>query len=157
MQLTSSSFQPGGPIPSRFSCEGDNLSPEFSWRDAPPQTQSFALIMHDPDAPRKEGFTHWVLYNIPAIVGHIEENVPRQPAVVGLGRQGKNDGGEIGYTGPCPPSGTHRYFSRLFALDTELKLDPGASHTEVRLAMEGHILDQAEFMGTYAKKAERAA
>jgi Raf kinase inhibitor-like YbhB/YbcL family protein len=113
--------------------------------------------MRDPDASKAGGFTHWVLYNIPAGVWHLEQNVPKQPAVAGLGFQGKNDSGEIGYMGPCPPSGTHRYFARLFALDAELKLQPGASHEEVRLAMENHILDKAELMGTYKKRSERAA
>lgn len=157
MQLTSADFQPGGTIPVRFTCEGDDISPEFSWRDVPPETESLVLTMRDPDATKAGGFTHWVLYNIPAHVGHIEPNLPKQPVVAGLGFQGKNDSGEIGYMGPCPPSGTHRYFARLFALDAELKLQPGASHEEVRLAMENHILDKAELMGTYKKKSERAA
>ena len=157
MQLTSSDFQTGGRIPIRFTCEGDDISPEFSWRDAPRETQSFVLMLHDPDAPKAGGFTHWVVYNIPASVGHMEQNVPKQPSVPGLGSQGKNDGGKIGYMGPCPPSGTHHYFAKLFALDTELRLEPGASHEKVWLAMERHILDQVELMGIYAKKAERAA
>jgi Raf kinase inhibitor-like YbhB/YbcL family protein len=157
MQLTSSDFQAGGIIPTRFTCEGEDTSPELSWRDAPPETESFVLTMRDPDAPKAGGFTHWVVYNIPAGVGHIDQNVPKRPVVAGLGFQGKNDGGEVGYVGPCPPSGTHRYFVRLFALDTELKLEPGASHEAVRSAMENHILDRAELMGTYEKKATRAA
>jgi Raf kinase inhibitor-like YbhB/YbcL family protein len=157
MQLTSSDFKPGASIPIRFTCEGDDISPEFSWRDAPPETESFVLTVRDPDAPKAGGFTHWVLYNIPPNLKQIGRNVPKQPTVPGLGLQGKNDGGEIGYMGPCPPSGTHRYFVRLFALDTELKFPPGASQEEVRSAMEKHILDKAELMGTYAKKAERAA
>jgi len=157
MQLTSSAFQPGESIPVRFTCEGQNISPEFSWREAPAETQTFALILHDPDAPRPGGFTHWVLYNIPRTVTHLEENVARQLTVAGLCTQGKNDGGKNGYVGPCPPSGTHRYFARIFALDEELKLNPGASHEEVTAAMKEHILDQAELMGTYAKKQQKAA
>ena len=157
MQLTSSAFQTGGAIPIRFTCEGDDISPEFSWRDAPAETETFVLTLRDPDAPRPGGFTHWVVYNIPASVGRVEENVPKRPTLTVLGLQGKNDSGEIGYMGPCPPSGTHHYFARLFALDTELKLRPGASHEEVRSAMERHILDRAEMMGTYTKKAEQAA
>ena len=157
MQLTSAAFEEGAAIPSRFTCEGDNISPEFSWRDVPAETKSFVLILHDPDSPRPGGFTHWVVYNITADTGHIGEKVPDEEQVAGLGTQGKNDGGEIGYTGPCPPSGTHRYFTRLFALDRDLSLPLGATHTQVSSAMEGHILAQAELMGTYRKKAERAA
>jgi len=106
MRLTSSDFQAGGLIPIQFTCEGDDISPEFSWRDAPAETESFVLTIRDPDAPKAGGFTHWVVYNIPADVGHIEQNVPKRPIIAGLGLQGKNDGGEIEYTGPCPTSGT---------------------------------------------------
>jgi Raf kinase inhibitor-like YbhB/YbcL family protein len=101
--------------------------------------------------------THWVLYNIPAGTRYIGENLPGDEIVPGVGVQGTNDSGEIGYTGPCPPSGTHRYYARLFALDTELKLPPGATHEELTSAMKGHILAQAELMGMYARKARRAA
>ena len=157
MQLRSTAFQTGGAIPTRFTCEGDDISPDLSWRDAPPETRSFVLILHDPDAPRAGGFTHWVVYNIPAGTSHIEENIPQQATVAGLGVQGKNDAGEIGYMGPCPPSGTHRYFARLFAVDRELDLKPGLYHRDVYSEMQGHIVEQAELMGTYAKKCERAA
>lgn len=157
MQLTSSDFTRGGAIPSRFTCEADNVSPEFSWKDVPAQTKSFALIVHDPDAPRAGGFTHWVLYNIPANKGHLDPEVPKQAQVPGTGTQGKNDSGEIGYAGPCPPSGTHRYYARLFALDGELRLPPGATHRELIQAIEGRVIATAELMGTYQKKAERAA
>ena len=157
MQLTSSDFNAGGAIPIRFTCEGDNASPEFSWKEAPGETKSFALILHDPDAPRAGGFTHWVLYNIPAEKGGIDPNVPKRQEVPGTGTQGRNDSGEIGYMGPCPPSGTHRYYARLFALDAELRLTPGATHDELTELMEGHVLARAELMGTYRKKAEQAA
>ena len=157
MQLRSTVFQAGGAIPTRFTCEGDDISPDLSWRDAPPETKSFVLILHDPDAPRAGGFTHWVVYNIPAGTSHIEENIPQQATVAGLGVQGKNDSGEIGYMGPCPPSGTHRYFARLFAVDRELDLKPGLYHRDVYSEMQGHIVEQAELMGTYVKKCERAA
>lgn len=157
MQLTSSAFQQGAEIPSYFTRDGDDVSPELSWKDAPKETKSFALIMHDPDAPRTGGFTHWVVYNISAETGHIEPKVPNDEQIVGVGIQGKNDGGKIGYAGPAPPSGVHRYFFRLFALDTALPLRPGATHREVNAAMKGHILAQAELMGTYEKKSQRAA
>ena len=157
MELMSSAFQAGGKIPVQFTCEGEDISPDLSWRGVPAGTESLVLTMRDPDAPKAGGFTHWVLYNIPPTVSHIEPNVPKEPVLAGLGFQGKNDGGKIGYLGPCPPSGMHRYFARLFALDAELKLKPGAPHEEVRQAMEGHILDRAELMGTYARKVGRAA
>src|SRR5438132_1212361 len=134
MQLASRAFQHGGRIPNRYTCEGEDISPEFSWKDAPPGTQSFAVVMHDPDAPRPGGFTHWVLYNIPGNVRCIEEDVPRQEIAPGLGVQGRNDAGEIGYMGPCPPSGVHRYFARLFALDAELNLKPGATLPQLNAA-----------------------
>ncbi len=126
MQLISAAFAQGKEIPTRFTCEGENVSPEFSWKEAPPETKSFALILHDPDAPRQGGFTHWVLYNIPGDAGHIEPEILKEENVHGTGIQGCNDGGEIGYTGPCPSSGTHRYYARLFALDTVLGLSSGA-------------------------------
>jgi Raf kinase inhibitor-like YbhB/YbcL family protein len=157
VQLTSSAFSAGGAIPARFTREGEDISPEFSWKEVPERTKSFVLILHDPDAPRPGGFTHWVLYNIPGSLGHIEQAVPRQELVAGLGLQARNDAGKIGYMGPCPPSGTHRYFARLYALDTELELQPGATHEQVISAMEGHVLTKAELMGTYARKSGKAA
>jgi Raf kinase inhibitor-like YbhB/YbcL family protein len=153
MQLKSSAFRAGGAIPVRYTCEGDNISPEFSWTDVPAGTKSLALILHDPDAPREGGFTHWVIYDIDPILKGIAEDTPKDEKFAGVGLQGKNDSGKIGYMGPCPPSGTHRYIARLYALDTELNLKPGAFHREVTSAMEGHILDKAALMGTYAKKA----
>ena len=157
MQLTSAAFQAGSAISSKFTCEGKDVSPEFSWRDAPVETKTFALVLHDPDAPRAGGFTHWVVYNIPANTGHIGEGTPKQGRVPDVGLQGRNDSGKIGYMGPCPPSGAHRYVARLYALDAELPLAPGASHKELSSAMEGHILAEAELVGTYAKKSIRAA
>jgi Raf kinase inhibitor-like YbhB/YbcL family protein len=157
MQLTSTAFQAGAEIPSNFTSDGENVSPELSWKDAPKEAKSLALIVHDPDAPRTGGFTHWVFYNIPPRTGHIEERVPDDEQIVGVGTQGKNDAGKIGYMGPAPPSGVHRYFFRLFALDTSLDLKPGATHKDVSAAMKGHILAQAELMGTYEKKSQRVA
>ncbi|HEU5451701.1 MAG TPA: YbhB/YbcL family Raf kinase inhibitor-like protein [Terriglobales bacterium] len=157
MQLTSSAFRHGESIPQQFTCEGDNTSPEFSWKEAPKETKSFVFLIHDPDAPRKDGFAHWVLYNIAADVADLVANVPRRPVVPGVGLQGKNDSGKIGYTGPCPPSGTHRYFARVYALKQKLDLQPGATYKDVIAAMEGKIIEQAELMGTYAKAIQRAA
>lgn len=147
MQLKSSAFHPGGAIPARYTCEGDDISPAFSWTGIPAGTKSLALILHDPDAPRQSGFTHWVVYGIDPSLTQIDENAPKGEELAGIGMQGKNDGGRIGYMGPCPPSGTHRYIARLFALDTELSLKPGASHLELESAMEGHTLEKAALMG----------
>jgi Raf kinase inhibitor-like YbhB/YbcL family protein len=157
MQLSSAAFQQGNNIPQQYTCDGENTSPELSWRDAPAHTKSFALIMHDPDAPRAGGFTHWVLYNIAAGVAALEPKVPPQERVPGIGVQGKNDAGKIGYMGPCPPSGTHRYFVRLYALDAELNLKPGASKQELETAIRGHVLEEAELMGTYARSSKKVA
>ena len=157
MQLVSSAFRAGETIPARYTCEGENVSPELSWKEAPSASKAFALIVHDPDAPRPGGFTHWVIYNIPAGKGHLEPDVPKQEKIPGSGTQGNNDAGKIGYTGPCPPSGTHRYFIRLYALDGELRLEPGATHDELLAAMKNHVLGQAELMGTYAKHKQTAA
>lgn len=157
MRLTSSAFQDGERIPTRYTCEGEDISPELSWEGTPVGTTSLALIVHDPDAPRTNGFTHWMLYNVPANVTEIPENIPEGPRVSGLGMQGKNDAGKIGYMGPCPPSGTHRYFIRLFALEGELKLAPAASAEEVQSAIHDHILEQAELMGTYARVQAKSA
>lgn len=157
MQLTSAAFQAGGEIPSYYSSDGEDASPELSWKDAPAETKSFVLIMHDPDAPRRGGFTHWVVYNISSGTGHIEQNAPADEEIRGVGMQGRNGGGNLGYMGPAPPSGVHRYFLRLFALDDTLDLQPGATHSEVSAKMKGHILAQAELMGTYEKKDKRVA
>jgi Raf kinase inhibitor-like YbhB/YbcL family protein len=157
MQLTSPVFQQGSEIPSRYTRDGEDISPELSWKDAPSQTKSFVLVMHDPDAPMPGGFTHWVLYNLPAEAGHLQESIPPEERISGTGLQGKNDAGKLGYVGPAPPSGTHRYFFRLFAIDKTLELPAGATHKQVSAALKGHILAQAELMGTYEKKSERAA
>ena len=157
MKLTSPVFSHGNAIPKRFTCEGEDVSPEFVWTDAPKETQSFVLILHDPDAPRKNGFTHWLIYNIPPTVSRIAENAPKNASVEGLGFQGRNDSGKVGYMGPCPPSGTHRYFVRLYALRAKLDLPPSATYNEVVSDMQGKLIEEAELMGTYAKTGEKAA
>ncbi len=157
MRLTSKAFQPESAIPKRFTCEGEDISPELLWSDAPPETKTFALVIHDPDAPRAGGFTHWVLYNIPASSNGLPENVKHGDDLPGGGMQGVNDAGKQGYMGPCPPSGRHRYFVRLYALDAELMIPRGATHNELAAAMRGHELGRAELMGTYQKHSGRAA
>lgn len=157
LQLTSSSFQSEGNIPSQFTCEGRDISPELTWKNAPSGTKSFALIVHDPDAPRSGGFTHWVVYNLPGNVTHIAQGAPNTEKLPSGGIQGKNDFGQIGYKGPCPPSGTHRYYFYLYALDTELNLQPGAGKDDVEKAIKGHVLEKTEFMGRYKKGSSKAA
>jgi len=151
MYLHSPAFLTGSTIPFQYTCDGDNLSPPLSW-DAPPDgTVSFALILEDHDAPQQR-FTHWVVYNLPTTIGYLSEGVIHQPILPDGGAQGKNDFGQLGFGGPCPPSGTiHRYFFKLYALDTMLHLAPGASKKEVLTAIEGHVLESAELMGRYAR------
>jgi Raf kinase inhibitor-like YbhB/YbcL family protein len=158
MKLTSPAFVEGGSIPQRFTCEGENISPELGWADAPKETKSFALVLHDPDAPKKDGFAHWVLYNIPPNVNRIAENVPRNGSIEGLGSQGRNDSGKVGYTGPCPPSGRHRYFARLYALRTRLdELGPNATYPELIAAIHDKVIEETELMGTYTKMGQKVA
>lgn len=157
MKITSPAFSHGGHIPSEFTCEGQNISPEFSWSEAPKESKSFVLVLHDPDAPRKGGFIHWVVFNIPHDVERIPQNVAHGSPKQAFGLQGKNDSGKIGYVGPCPPSGEHRYFARLYALRSKLDLQPGATYQDVLAALEGKVIEEAELMGTYQKKAAKAA
>jgi Raf kinase inhibitor-like YbhB/YbcL family protein len=149
-ELTSTAFAPGQPIPSKYTCNGENVSPPLRWSDPPPGTQSLALICDDPDAPAGT-WVHWVLYNLPSKARALAEAVPANADLPDGSRQGKNSGGRLGYSGPCPPSGTHRYFFKLYALDTVLGLASGADKSQLLPAMQGHILAQTELMGTYKK------
>lgn len=156
MELRSTAYRPGGAIPLRYSCDGENLSPSFTWSEAPSRTKSLALVLHDPDASRAGGFTHWVLYGIHPSTRLIDEGASRPEPHIDFGVQGKNDGGTFGYIGPCPPSGTHRYTARLYALDVDLELAPGATRQELEGAMQDHILDQAALTGTYSRSGSTA-
>lgn len=150
IQFTSSAFQEGGMIPARCTCDGPNVSPPLAWTLLPEGTKSLALICEDPDAP-KGTWVHWVVFNLRPDPGLLRENVqPRETLDEGA-RQGRNDFGRIGYGGPCPPSGTHRYFFKLYALDTELILEAGASKPELLEAMKGHILAEGQLMGRYSR------
>lgn len=150
MKLESPIFTANGMIPSYYTCDGQDISPALSW-DAPPTgTQSLALIVDDPDAPGYI-FVHWVVYDIPAEVRHLPEAVPPQATLLNGGVQGKNDFGNLGYGGPCPPSGVHRYFFKLYALDRALGLESGATKAQLEAAMSGHILAMAELIGQYAR------
>ena len=151
-QLHSSAFKAGSEIPQKFTCQGSDLSPALSWSGAPAATKSFALIADDPDAPAGT-WVHWVVYDLPGTATQLPENVPKTEKVAGGGTQGINGFKKAGYGGPCPPPGNaHRYFFKLYALDTSLDLKPGASKAELEKAMKGHIQVQAELMGTYKRR-----
>ncbi|MBS0628575.1 MAG: YbhB/YbcL family Raf kinase inhibitor-like protein [Verrucomicrobia bacterium] len=146
--IISPSFKENETIPSKYTCEGINVSPPLNWESAPSGTKSFALIVDDPDAP---GGTkdHWVVYNISSTTFSCNENeVPRDAL------QGMNYLGKTKYTGPCPPNGTHRYFFKLYALKEPLNLPEGATKQEVEQAMESLILDKTQLIGTYVRKAK---
>ena len=152
--LTSPSFVGGTPIPVRHTCDGENLSPPLAWSGAPAGTRTFVLIDADPDVRKVGGFVHWVLYNVPGSVLDLPEGLPKKPhpAQVAGVAQGTNDFGKLGFEGSCPPPGApHHYHFTLFAVDAALPLEPGASRDDVRKAMTGHVLGQAELIGLYAR------
>jgi Raf kinase inhibitor-like YbhB/YbcL family protein len=154
LRLLSSAFEHLGRIPRRFTCEGEDVSPPLSWTDPPPGTQSFALLVEDPDAPDPEApkmtWVHWVLYNLPPKARGLEEGVRRERLPAGT-LEGRNDWKRTGYGGPCPPIGRHRYFHRLYALDAMLPDLKGPTRASLLKAMEGHVLAGAELIGTYQK------
>jgi Raf kinase inhibitor-like YbhB/YbcL family protein len=145
LTLTSDAFANGQSIPAKYSCVGKNISPALAWNEPPAGTQSFALIVDDPDAPMGT-WVHWVLLNIPVDTRSLQENMDANAMSIG-----KNSSGNMRYDGPCPPSGTHRYFFKLYALDSTLSLSPGATKEQLLTAMKGHILAQGELMGTFSK------
>jgi len=151
IRLSSPSFDQGGAIPVKHTCDGEDISPPLAWSGVPEGAKSLALICDDPDAPMKT-WVHWVIYDIPADTTSLPENLPKSETVLGSAKQGKNDFGRTGYGGPCPPPGKpHRYYFKLYALDTELGLKPGATKRELLRAMEGHVLGEGQLMGTYKR------
>jgi len=150
LTLSSSAFAQGKSIPEKYSCTGQNISPALAWSGAPSYTASYALIVEDPDAPSGT-YVHWVIYNIPAISNGLQEAVAQTPTFDDGASQGSGGSGRQFYQGPCPPSGTHRYFFRLYALDARLEIPPGATAAQLRQAMQGHVLAQTELMGTFSK------
>lgn len=150
MELYSSVLNNNEMIPSKFTCDGDNISPPLRWENTPEETKTFALIMDDPDAPGGD-FVHWLVYNIPANVTDLDENITNLNLRDSMA-MGTNDFRAIAYRGPCPPSGTHHYFIRLYALDTILILDAGASKKELLNAMEGSIILKTELSFKYSRK-----
>lgn len=144
MKISSPSFGEGGSIPKQFSKQGGDKSPALNIEDVPDEAKSLVLIMDDPDAPSGT-FTHWILFNVSPRTKEIHEDAPPVMAT-----QGRNDYGDVGYGGPKPPSGEHRYFFKLYALDSVLSLSRGVKRQELDAAMAGHILDEAQTMGRFA-------
>lgn len=149
MQLTSTAFLDGQTIPQKYTGRGDDISPPLQWTGAPSRTKSFALICEDPDAPMGT-WTHWLIYNLPAGAAGLPENVAKTGSLPDGSRQGENNFHNLGYNGPAPPPGrAHRYFFKLYALDTVLPLDAGADKGGLMAAMNGHVLARGQLMGTY--------
>jgi Raf kinase inhibitor-like YbhB/YbcL family protein len=155
MKLSSDAFDAGASIPRRHSCDGEDVSPALHWSGVPEGTKSFALIMDDPDAPPGT-WVHWVLYDLAGDATGLPENLPKHERLEGGAVQGACWGvdrfSRVGYHGPCPPpGGPHRYFFRLYALDTARELNPRATKAQLLSAMKGHVLAEAELMGTYSR------
>lgn len=151
IKIASSAFEDGGLIPAKYTCDGEDISPPLQWDAAPEGTKSIALICDDPNAPIGT-FVHWVLFNLPADTKELAEGIPKGTTLPNGAQQGTSDFGRIGYGGPCPPSGTHRYFFRIYALDTQLDLAPGARKPDLLNAIQGHILAQGQLMGKYKRR-----
>ncbi len=152
MQLTSTAFTEGGQIPIKHTCDNQDVSPPLKWSGVPVSARSLVLIADDPDAPAGT-WTHWVLFDLPPAVTELAESQPATQYLPNQAKQGLNDFRRLGYGGPCPPPGKpHRYFFKVYALDTLLELKPGASKKDVEHAMEKHILAQGQLMGTYKRK-----
>jgi Raf kinase inhibitor-like YbhB/YbcL family protein len=150
IKVTSTAFADGEMIPKQYTCDGANLSPPLSWSGVPASAKALALICDDPDAPGKT-WVHWVVYDLPASLTSLTENVATVTELTGGGKQGTTDFKKIGYGGPCPPSGTHRYYFKLYALDTDTALKPGATKDQLLKAMEAHIVAQGQLMGRYKR------
>ena len=148
--LTSPAFKEGERIPKKYTCDGSDISPALDWNSVPAQTKGLALIADDPDAPMGT-WVHWVIFNIPPTLTGLPENVPAKDSLPDGTLQGKNDFRNYGYGGPCPPGGTHRYFFKLYALDTMLKLPAGSKKSDVVKAMQGHVLAEGALMGRYSR------
>jgi len=151
IQLSSSAFSDGGTIPQKHTCDGEDRSPALSWSSLPTAVKSLALIVDDPDAPSGT-FVHWVIYNIPASLNGLPEGVAKADKVEGIGTQGINGFRRTGYNGPCPPRGpAHRYFFKLYALDTSLNLKAGVNKSDLENALRSHVLAQGQIIGKYGR------
>jgi Raf kinase inhibitor-like YbhB/YbcL family protein len=151
INITSSAFEEGGLIPPKYTCDGSDISPPLQWDAIPEGTKSIALISDDPDAPMGT-WVHWVLYNLPPDKKELNENIPPDENLPNGAKQGITDFRRVGYGGPCPPSGTHRYFFKIYALDATLDLPPRAGKSDLVSAMEGHILAEGQLMGKYKRQ-----
>jgi Raf kinase inhibitor-like YbhB/YbcL family protein len=145
LKITSSAFHHHERIPDRHSCDGDDVSPPLAWSGAPDATKAFAIVVHDPDAPLVDGFTHWVAYGIPGNVNHLDEGTDQVT-------QGTNSMGNAGYNGPAPPPGhgNHHYYFWVYALDDELELEPGLDRRALLERIEDHVIEQARLVGTFS-------
>lgn len=148
--VRSSAFGEGERLPADFTCDGANMSPPVEWSGVPAQAESLAVIVDDPDAPSGD-WVHWLVYDLPSSVTQLTAGIPEAGRLSGGGSQGRTDFGSFGYKGPCPPSGTHRYFFKVYALDSMLHLKPGATKKELLEAMQGHVLAEGRWMGTYER------
>ncbi|RKY25413.1 MAG: YbhB/YbcL family Raf kinase inhibitor-like protein [Planctomycetota bacterium] len=151
IKIISSAFEDGGMIPAKYTCDGEDISPPLRWDVVPEGTQSIALICDDPDAPVGT-FVHWVLFNLPADTKELAENFPADENLPNGAGQGITDFGRVGYGGPCPPSGTHRYFFKIYALDTKIDLPSRADKARLLKAMEGHIISRGQLIGKYKRQ-----
>jgi Raf kinase inhibitor-like YbhB/YbcL family protein len=149
--LTSSAFSPMQAIPAKYTCDGADVSPPLAWKGVPDTARSLVLISDDPDAPMGT-WVHWVCYDIPPTVDSLAENIPKTDSLPCGGQQGTTDFRRVGYGGPCPPGGTHRYFFKVYALDATLGLPAGSTKKEVEKAMRGHVLAQGELVGKYSRQ-----
>lgn len=152
LDVTSPAFQPGQPIPTRYTCDGQNVSPPLRWSGVPDSAVTLAVVAEDPDAPHGT-WVHWVLYGLDSRRTGLPEGVPPREAVLDGALQGRNDFKDIGYGGPCPPAGQrHRYFFHVYALDERPDLGAAATKADLLDAMKGHVLAEGELMGTYRRK-----
>lgn len=151
IKITSSAFDENAMIPAKYTCDGEDISPPLEWDNVPEGTQSIAIIADDPDAPMGT-FVHWVLFNLPGDTRQLPENVPTKGTLDNGAVQGITGFGRTGYGGPCPPSGTHRYFFKIYALDTKVELTSSAGKSQLLEAMAGHILGQGQLMGRYSRR-----
>lgn len=150
MAIASSAFEPNGPIPAEYTCDGEDISPPLAWEGVPEAAQSLVVIADDPDAPGGT-YVHWVLYNLPSDVLSLPAAVPAAPELEQGRLQGENDFGNVGYGGPCPPGGTHRYVFKVYALDQALALEAGATKRQVLEAMSDHVLAGGKLVGRYGR------
>jgi Raf kinase inhibitor-like YbhB/YbcL family protein len=148
--ITSTAFPEGGMIPQDYTCDGVDISPPLAWSGVPDGTKSLALICDDPDAPMGT-WVHWVLFDIPVNIGELSANIPPEKIIQNGAKHGINDFRKLGYGGPCPPGGTHRYYFKVYALDTEINVEAGITKAQLLQAMEGHILAEGQLIGRYSR------